>query len=75
MWQQLAAQPSLPERGTVLTFGRSVQVDGQRPMAITLDLKRVGSGFAWLGVGLCLLMGVMGGVRWKSDGTPGSAEP
>ena len=67
--QQLAAEPApvaldvtLPERGTVLTFGRSVQVDGQRPMAITLDLKRSGSGFAWLAVMLCLLLGVMGAV-------------
>ena len=66
--QQLAAEPApvaldvtLPERGTVLTFGRSVQVDGQRPMVLTLDLKRTGSGFAWLAVLLCLLLGVMGG--------------
>ncbi|NQW99450.1 hypothetical protein HQ447_02235, partial [bacterium] len=74
--QQLAAEPApvaldvtLPERGTVLTFGRSVQVDGQRPMAITLDLQRVGSGFAWLGVGLCLLLGVMGGAKlWVNLG-------
>ncbi|MES2659003.1 MAG: hypothetical protein V4689_10320 [Verrucomicrobiota bacterium] len=68
--QQLAAEPApvaldvtLPERGTVLTFGRSVQVDGQRPMAITLDLKRSGGGFAWGAVLLCLLVGVMGGPR------------
>ena len=66
--QQLAAEPApvalgvtLPERGTVLTFGRSVQVDGQRPMAITLDLKRSGSGIAWFAILLCLLLGVMGG--------------
>jgi hypothetical protein len=68
--QQLAAEPApvaldvtLPERGTVLTFGRSVQVDGQRPMAITVDLKREGSGFSWLAVPLCLLVGAMGGIR------------
>ncbi len=68
--QQLAAEPApvaldvtLPERGTVLTFGRSVQVDGQRPMAIELKLKRSGSGFAWLAVPLCLLLGVMGGTK------------
>ncbi len=65
--QQLAAEPApvaldvtLPERGTVLTFGRSVQVDGDRPMAIDLKLKRTGSGFAWLGVALCLIAGAMG---------------
>jgi hypothetical protein len=45
--QQMAAEPApmaldiaLPERGTVLTFGRSVQVDGKHRMAIDLDLKR-----------------------------------
>ena len=32
-------------------------------MAITLSLKRNGSGFAWLAVLLCLLLGAMGGVR------------
>ncbi len=65
--QQLAAEPApvaldvtLPERGTVLTFGRSVQVDGDRPMAITLKLKRAGSGYAWLGMLLCLTVGAMG---------------
>ena len=71
--QQLAAEPApvaldvtLPERGTVLNFGRSVQVDGQRPMAITLDLKRTGSGFAWLAVLLCLLLGVMGAAKRRA---------
>lgn len=65
--QQLAAEPApvaldvtLPERGTVLTFGRSVQVDGDRPMAIELKLKKSGSSFAWLGVFLCLIAGAMG---------------
>ncbi len=74
--QQLAAEPApvaldvtLPERGTVLTFGRSVQVDGQRPMAITLDLKRSGSGFAWLAIILCLLLGAMGGARFSRSVT------
>ena len=73
--QQLAAEPApvaldvtLPERGTVLTFGRSVQVDGKRPMAITLSLKRSGGSFAWLAVLLCLLLGVMGGARIMKAG-------
>ncbi|MEO7101156.1 MAG: hypothetical protein ABI162_17515, partial [Luteolibacter sp.] len=68
--QQLAAEPApvaldvtLPERGTVLTFGRSVQVDGERPMSIDLKLKRSGSGFAWLGILLCLTVGLIGAVR------------
>ena len=73
--QQLAAEPApvaldvtLPERGTVLTFGRSVQVDGQRPMAIHLDIERSGSGLAWLAIPLCLLLGALGGVGRKSRG-------
>ena len=68
--QQLAAEPApvalditLPERGTVLTFGRSVQVDGQRPMAIELKLKRKSDGFAGLAILSCLLLGVMGASR------------
>jgi len=68
--QQLAADPApaaldltLPERGMVLSFGRSVQVDGVRPMAIDLDLKREGSGFAWGAVLVCLLAGAMGAMR------------
>ncbi len=54
---------TLPERGIVLTFWRSVQVDSNRPMAIKLKLKRSGTGFAWLAVILGLLLGVMGGAK------------
>jgi hypothetical protein len=75
--QQLAAEPApvaldvtLPERGTVLTFGRSVQVDGQRPMSITLDLKRSGGGFAWLAILVCLLLGGMVGVNRPARRSP-----
>jgi hypothetical protein len=64
--QQLAAEPApaaldvtLPERGTVLSFGRSVQVDGGRPMAIELELKRANPSFGWTAFGLCLLAGAM----------------
>ncbi|MEO8617123.1 MAG: DMT family transporter [Luteolibacter sp.] len=71
--QQLAAEPApvaldvtLPERGTVLTFGRSVQVDGDRPMSIDLKLKRAGSSYVWLGMLLCLLVGAMGAMRKTS---------
>jgi hypothetical protein len=70
--QQLAAEPApaalevtLPERGTVLSFSRSVQVDGDRriPMAIELKFKRAHSGFAWLAVPLCLLVGALGALQ------------
>ncbi len=69
--QQLAAEPApaaldvtLPERGTVLSFTRSVQMGGERPMGIDLKLKRAGGGFAWLAVGLCLLAGAMGAMKF-----------
>jgi hypothetical protein len=71
--QQLAAEPApaaldvtLPERGTVLSFGRSVQVDGKRPMVIDLELKRGSGGFSWLAIPLCLLVGAMGAMKLKS---------
>ena len=45
--QQLAAEPapsgleiSVPERGSMLTFGRSIQVDGGKPMHLQLKLER-----------------------------------
>jgi hypothetical protein len=71
--QQLAAEPApaaldvtLPERGTVLSFGRSVQVDGNRPMAIELKLKRAGGGFSLAGLLICLLAGGIAASRpWK----------
>lgn len=72
--QQLAAEPApqalditLPERGNVLTFTRSVQVDGNggEPMAITLGIRKTSRTSAWLAVPLCLLLGAMG-VRRKA---------
>jgi len=71
--QQLAAEPAplaldvtLPERGTVLTFGRSVQVDGKRPMAISLKLKRDAAGLPWLALVLCLLAGALAARRKRA---------
>jgi len=70
--QQLAAEPApvplditLPERGKVVTFTRSVQVktDSDHPMAITLDIKQSSHSSAWLAIPLCLLMGAMGARR------------
>jgi hypothetical protein len=76
--QQLAAEPAplaldvtLPERGTVMTFGRSVQVDGERAMGIDLDLKRTGSGGWWIGMLGCLAVGVLG---WKIQSRAGYGE-
>lgn len=68
--QQLAVEPApaaldvtLPERGTVLGFSRSVQVDGKKPMSIDLEFKRSGIHFAWLPMLLCILAGAMGAAR------------
>jgi hypothetical protein len=65
--QQLAAEPApgaidvtLPEKGQVLTFTRSLQVDGGQPLELSLDVapaRRSGMGF---GVGLLVVIGGMG---------------
>lgn len=75
--QQLAAEPApvsldvtLPERGTVMTFGRSVQVDGERAIGIDLGLKRTGSGGWWIGLLGCLAVAVLG---WKTRAGYGRA--
>ena len=75
--QQLAAEPApvaldvtLPERGTVMTFGRSVQVDGERAIGIDLGLKRTGSGGWWIGLLGCLAVAVLG---WRAHGSYGRA--
>jgi len=76
--QQLAAEPApaaldltIPERGKVLTFHRSVQVDNEAPMLLTLDLKPTRSHTPWLAIPLCLLLGGMAASRRK----PTSGEP
>lgn len=72
--QQLAAEPApqalditLPERGNIISFTRSVQVDsnGGTPMTITLDIRETSRSSAWFAIPLCLLLGVMG-VRRKA---------
>jgi hypothetical protein len=63
--QQLAAEPvplgleiAVPERGTMLTFGRSIQVNGDRPMTLQLDLERTQRNTQWVGL---LLSAVVAG--------------
>ncbi len=72
--QQLAAEPApqalditLPERGSMVTFTRSVQVgsDSEEPMSITLGIRKTNRTSAWLAIPLCLLLGAMG-VRRKA---------
>ena len=72
--QQLAAEPApqalditLPERGTMVTFTRSVQVGGSTgdPMSITLGIRETSRTSVWLTIPLCLLLGTIA-VRRKS---------
>ncbi len=72
--QQLAAEPApqalditLPERGKVITFTRSVQVGSNagEPMSITLGIRETSRTSVWLAIPLCLLLGAMG-VRRKA---------
>lgn len=65
--QQLAAEPApaalditLPERGTVLSFGRSLQVGSDEPMSLRIQIKHGGSSFSWVGILICLMAGAMG---------------
>jgi hypothetical protein len=71
--QQLAAEPApatldinLPENGTVLTFHRSVQIDGEQAMDLTLDLKRPNTHRIIIAVLLCFAAASLAGIRrWK----------
>ena len=67
--QQLAAEPApsgleinVPERGSLLTFGRSIQVDGGKPMHLELTLERTKQ----VRYGLILLVcGLLAVLWWK----------
>jgi hypothetical protein len=70
--QQLAAEPApvaldvtLPERGNVITFTRSVQVESKagQAMEITIDIRKTNRSSAWLAIPLCLLLGGMAASR------------
>jgi hypothetical protein len=61
--QQLAAAPApgaidvtLPERGRVLTFTRSLQVDGGMPLELTLTVRKIA--YTSVRYSLCLLAAV-----------------
>jgi len=64
--QQLAADPApaaldvtLPERGTVLDFKRSVQVDGGKPMHLKLDVEPQQGGGWFYGIIVSMLGAAM----------------
>jgi len=76
--QQLAAEAApqalditLPERGTVLTFGRSVQVDSNR-MTLDLTLRRNNRTSTLLGFGLCAVLAIAltAGIRIRGKQDP-----
>ena len=67
MDQQLAAEPApraidvtLPERGRVVTFTRSLQVNGAAPLSLDLDLARAGRTGWTLPALLLLAAGALG---------------
>ena len=70
--QQLAADPApaaldvtMAERGTVLTFRRSVQVDGQQEMKLRLEIEpEQPRGWAF-GAILCALAAAVLGTLWR----------
>jgi hypothetical protein len=69
--QQLAAEPApavldvmLPERGKVITFGRSVQVDGGDALELELDLKPSRRGSLVIGL-LLAAMAAVPVLLWK----------
>ena len=70
--QQLAAEPApsaidvtLPERGQVLTFTRSLQVDGGAPLELKLDIARGWGGGLGFGTGLLLAVGAIVGLTLR----------
>lgn len=63
--QQLAAEPApgvitvtLPESGRILTFTRSIQVDGEAPLGLQLHMASNRGANGWLAVGLLLAVAV-----------------
>ncbi len=73
--QQLAADPApgaidvtLPERGRVLTFARSVQVDGGAPLELRLDVARITrTNPALMGI-LLLALGLIAAMELRRGG-------
>lgn len=56
-----AVDLTLPERGRVLTFTRSLQVDGGSPLALRLGLGRSTTEYLGFGCALVAILGTIGG--------------
>jgi hypothetical protein len=74
--QQLAAEPvgraidvTIPESGRVLTFTRSIQVDGEAPLALDLRLERTGGVNGWFAAALLVVGVVVAGavMPWRRN--------
>jgi len=74
--QQLAAEPApsaidvtLPQRGQVLTFTRSLQVDGGTPLGLTLEIERMSQtrvlSIVTLLAGLTVVTAIL--IPWKAS--------
>ncbi|MSU49113.1 MAG: hypothetical protein EXS37_08530 [Opitutus sp.] len=68
--QQLAADPApgaievtLPERGHVLTFARSLQVDGRAPLELKLDVEKITRTNIFLSAILLIALGIIAAVE------------
>jgi hypothetical protein len=73
--QQLGAEPApgaidvtLPERGRVLTFTRSVQVDGTAPLELRLDVGPVNRTGLPFGILVVVTLGAVGLIALRPVG-------
>jgi len=76
--QQLAAEPApsaievtIPESGKILTFSRSIQVDGEAPLSLGLDVTSTRGSNGWFAAALLLVAAVVAVLAFP----PRSAHP
>jgi hypothetical protein len=80
--QQLAAEPApaaidvtLPERGRVFTFTRSLQVDGGAPLELTLVVRKAAyTNLLFSVIAMLAVAAVAAMARWPRPGKAGAAE-
>lgn len=66
--EPVALDITLPERGKVVTFTRSIQVGGsEEPMEIDIALQKTNRAAAWLAIPLCLLLGGLAASRARKN--------
>ena len=74
--QQLAAEPApgaidvtIPESGKILTFTRSIQVDGEAPLGLRLTLASTRGANGWFVTGLLLVVTVVATMAFPRKAT------